>query len=508
MNLFSHPTRPRRLLSLSALTALSVIVGCGSSRGDLSASSASADTPAPDAGVDISTIVNLNGVDPSALPASCTTFITTTLANAGWKGGFLTVPLNWRRPFASQAINVFYYYDATRDLSTATPVMFLNGGPFSSYESAFPRALAEGMSQDVNKNHVMVWMDQRGTGCSIPNVPTATDTTDFATLTKYASDAVVYDAELVRQTLFGNRPWKILGQSYGGKLIARYLELFPENVLEAHMSGVVLTDSMTDFFYYRMKKQNEVLTEFLDYYLSQSPPVDLRPALTRIAGPDGASFCVPALPGYTAPICGRPTLDVTLANVGYGKGRGNGTTENWDSIKGQLLNLINASTDPTEANHMAYVARATSDSSFFSSATQEMVSILWAQSTYALSPNFSQDCATAEIRLMGEGVDVPNLPLSECRFLQAFLAEFSPLHFRNESLIAGNDILTQERILEMVRESGVPTFLYSGDLDSLAQTEAIERLIHSPYIHYTSYGDTAGHGGWYYEPALWSQIFN
>src|SRR5215211_6773924 len=55
-------------------------------------------------------------------------------------------------------------------------------------------------------------------------------------LVHYRADAVVRDAELVRQELDVDR-WSVLGQSFGGFCVTRYLSSAPEGLREAFITG-------------------------------------------------------------------------------------------------------------------------------------------------------------------------------------------------------------------------------------------------------------------------------
>jgi pimeloyl-ACP methyl ester carboxylesterase len=53
----------------------------------------------------------------------------------------------------------------------------------------------------------------------------------------FRADNIVRDAEAIRQQLSGDRPWSILGQSYGGFCALRYLSAAPQGLKEVLITG-------------------------------------------------------------------------------------------------------------------------------------------------------------------------------------------------------------------------------------------------------------------------------
>ena len=116
-------------------------------------------------------------------------------------------------------------------------LVFFQGGP--GFEAARPfkpgsptwleRALAD---------YRVLLLDQRGTGRSTP-VGTlagmsAQEQADY--LQHFRADGIVRDAELIRAEL-GVERWSVLGQSFGGFCVTRYLSAAPEGLAEAFITG-------------------------------------------------------------------------------------------------------------------------------------------------------------------------------------------------------------------------------------------------------------------------------
>ncbi len=128
-------------------------------------------------------------------------------------------------------------------------LVFLQGGPGSEaprpLEATSPAWLGRAL-----QGHRVVMLDQRGTGRSTPvgldtalpdgvgaetlRGATAAQQADY--LTHFRADAIVADAELLREDL-GVQRWSLLGQSFGGFTTLRYLSAAPGSVEKALFTG-------------------------------------------------------------------------------------------------------------------------------------------------------------------------------------------------------------------------------------------------------------------------------
>jgi pimeloyl-ACP methyl ester carboxylesterase len=81
-------------------------------------------------------------------------------------------------------------------------------------------------------------LDQRGTGRSSPigTLPGLTAAAQAEYLTHFRADAIVRDAEHIREEL-GVERWSVLGQSFGGLCVMTYLSIAPEGLCEAFVTG-------------------------------------------------------------------------------------------------------------------------------------------------------------------------------------------------------------------------------------------------------------------------------
>jgi pimeloyl-ACP methyl ester carboxylesterase len=117
-------------------------------------------------------------------------------------------------------------------------VVFFQGGPGSG--SPRPTTNTGWISRMVQEYRVLL-LDQRGTGLSTPvtaqGLRGLAPQEQAAYLRHFRADNIVRDAESIRRQLIGDRPWTILGQSYGGFCAMRYLSAAPEGLEAALVTG-------------------------------------------------------------------------------------------------------------------------------------------------------------------------------------------------------------------------------------------------------------------------------
>ncbi|MEV0844338.1 alpha/beta fold hydrolase [Streptomyces sp. NPDC049954] len=151
-----------------------------------------------------------------------------------------TVPLDHDRPEGEQ-IEVYGREVVATDRGAGERpwLVYLEGGPgfgakrFVGREAWLGRAL---------KDYRVLLLDQRGTGRSTPadrqTLPLRGGPREQADyLAHFRSDAIVRDCELIRETLTGGAPWTVLGQSFGGFCVTRYLSSAPEGLSAALLTG-------------------------------------------------------------------------------------------------------------------------------------------------------------------------------------------------------------------------------------------------------------------------------
>ncbi|HEX2085238.1 MAG TPA: alpha/beta fold hydrolase [Solirubrobacteraceae bacterium] len=150
------------------------------------------------------------------------------------------VPLRHDEP-EGQRIEVFAReVRAPRAADQRRPyLLFLTGGP--GHPAPRPTAPDGWLKAALEEFHVVL-LDQRGTGLSTPanagTLPAVGDAEAQAEyLAHFRADAIVRDAEVVRERLIGDEPWSVLGQSFGGFCATTYLSFAPHGLREAFITG-------------------------------------------------------------------------------------------------------------------------------------------------------------------------------------------------------------------------------------------------------------------------------
>lgn len=119
-------------------------------------------------------------------------------------------------------------------------LVFLQGGP--GFGAPRPNQRG-GWLERALEDHRVLLIDERGTGRSTAiDAPRVTAEGDAEAQARYLahfrSDSIVADCEAVRREL-GVERWSLLGQSYGGFCILRYLSAAPEGLEAAYIAGGV-----------------------------------------------------------------------------------------------------------------------------------------------------------------------------------------------------------------------------------------------------------------------------
>jgi pimeloyl-ACP methyl ester carboxylesterase len=183
--------------------------------------------------------------------------VTTDLRRTDWTLPGLTltdltlpVPLDHADPAAGE-IELFARL-VTRAGGEELPLLvFLQGGPGSEAPRPLD-ATSPGWLPRALRDHRVLMLDQRGTGRSTPvgldaalpegaipgarTLREATPAQQARYLTHFRADAIVADAELLREAL-GLERWSLLGQSFGGFTTLRYLSAAAGGVEKALFTG-------------------------------------------------------------------------------------------------------------------------------------------------------------------------------------------------------------------------------------------------------------------------------
>ena len=147
------------------------------------------------------------------------------------------VPLDHAAP-DGETITVFAREVADPEGRDRPLLVYLQGGPGQEAPRPTRGPSAPGWLDRALADYRVLMLDQRGTGRSSPVAAELTGSAEETAdrLASYRADAIVADAELVRERLGVDR-WSILGQSFGGFCALRYLSVAADSLREAFFTG-------------------------------------------------------------------------------------------------------------------------------------------------------------------------------------------------------------------------------------------------------------------------------
>jgi pimeloyl-ACP methyl ester carboxylesterase len=148
-----------------------------------------------------------------------------------------TVPLDHARP-DGETITVFAREVADPAGRDRPLLVYLQGGPGGEAPRPTRHPSSPGWLDRALTDFRVLMLDQRGTGRSTPigTLPGLTASAQAEYLAHFRADAIVRDAERIREEL-GVERWSVLGQSFGGLCAMTYLSVAPEGLREAFVTG-------------------------------------------------------------------------------------------------------------------------------------------------------------------------------------------------------------------------------------------------------------------------------
>jgi pimeloyl-ACP methyl ester carboxylesterase len=151
----------------------------------------------------------------------------------------LEVPLDHRAP-DGPTITVFAREVADPQGRDRPFLVFLQGGPGQEAPRPTRGPTSPGWLDRALRDYRVLMLDQRGTGRSTPvgTLPGMTPQQQADHLALFRADAIVADAEIVRERL-GVERWSVLGQSFGGFCALHYLSVAPQSLREVIFTGGV-----------------------------------------------------------------------------------------------------------------------------------------------------------------------------------------------------------------------------------------------------------------------------
>ena len=148
-----------------------------------------------------------------------------------------SVPLDHAREHGD-TITVFAREVADPDGLDRPFLVYFEGGPGSNAPRPTRHPSDPSWLDRALQDFRVLMLDQRGTGRSSPigDLPGMTPQEQSAYLTHFRADSIVGDAEWIRKAI-GVERWSVLGQSFGGFCVLRYLSSAPEGLREAFVTG-------------------------------------------------------------------------------------------------------------------------------------------------------------------------------------------------------------------------------------------------------------------------------
>lgn len=182
---------------------------------------------------------------------------------------YFDVPLDYNDREAGR-LRIFAREVASKEgLDKQQPyLVYFQGGP--GFGAGRPTGL-DGWIKAASAHYRILLLDQRGTAKSSP----VTEQTlrhltigdaQAEYLSHFRADNIIRDAETIRRQLIGEQPWSILGQSFGGFCVLRYLSSAPQGLTQAFITGGLpsLTRAASDVYratYQRVATKNELFFE-------------------------------------------------------------------------------------------------------------------------------------------------------------------------------------------------------------------------------------------------------
>lgn len=205
----------------------------------------------------------------------CTKKITMTALNpiegAVTLKHFFKLPLNYQQPGTTIQVFAREMRGLQAGAAELPFLVFFQGGPGFG---ALRPAANSGWLKRILKDYRVLLLDQRGTGLSSPISYASLAHLDSAQQAEYLShfraDNIVRDAEAIRAQLSPDTPWTVLGQSFGGFCILRYLSAAPEGLRAALITGGIPSVSRSADEVYQatfkrtLQKNNDFFSRFSD----------------------------------------------------------------------------------------------------------------------------------------------------------------------------------------------------------------------------------------------------
>lgn len=418
----------------------------------------------------------LAGATARAAPESCADF--RKKLPKGWLQGFAEVPEDWRAP-TGRKIKIFYY--GKKPPAGDLPTVFFNGGPGESSHASFDAFQATDQGRDL----AMIYFDQRGTGCSTP-YPVGQDVPTLKRLLLYGSRAIVLDAEAIRKKLFGTAQWRAFGQSYGGYIVHRYLEVAPDGLATALAHGAAIYQDDGEFTKLRLLAQKRSTARFFTAHpMAKAALVKARSQITPTT----------CFQDKWQKVCGPAILDYLVYFLAY--------ESSWISLSSLMQNLA------------TNIKVALPDFVTNNILTERSTSLLPASVIGLIeAPPESPDakgrgsCEVALSRLAAKGEKAELWLLNECRYYTAVTSLAQPTNDALSQTTFDPDPFRLDAVLASLKaRPKLKLYLYASKNDPLVPADAFvdEAKVLGKLVKFR-YLKASGHEGFLTEPRVWKDL--
>ncbi len=397
--------------------------------------------------------------------------------------GKIEVPENWDQPNGKK-INIFYYGQTHINRKSETPVVFFNGGPSQNSHIPFGQFQTNAKSSQVP----IIYIDQRGTGCSSP-YPNTRDKDFLDRIQHYGSRSIVKDAEALRKHLLGSpKKWKIFGQSYGGFIAHRYLEIAPDSIAAIYAHGNSIMPDWRLFYKHRLLSQKRIIENyFAKFTQDQELIINIKKQI-----PDAQCF-----DNTFVKICGASVIDATVLLLGF--------PSSWDNLHLSLKSLVNADSLIIQNRLKNFVQNF-----IFNTFSNNPVPLALIAKLELNTGDDSDQCTEAIKQLKADGENPDAWLLNECRLSQSI----QYLKTDTDSTLIENFKIKDPINLKIIEQNltnnkNIMFYLYSGELDAYVPKETfnseVNQLNHLKNFQYKNF-ENSGHDGYLTEPTLWDKI--
>jgi pimeloyl-ACP methyl ester carboxylesterase len=393
--------------------------------------------------------------------------------------GTLQVPEDWDHPESSGKIDVFYYVRKARTEAgrNRPPVVFYNGGPGSDSHGSAALLDSKDFSQDVD----FIFIDQRGTGCS-SQFPSDKNEATVQRLKAWGSRGIVGDSEAVRKHLYGNRKWRAFGQSFGGFVVHRYLEVSPEGLDRGIAHGASLMSDAADWLVERIRSQKRVGDSYFEKFPNDREIIKMA---QREIHPD---HCWES--GDTK-ACGPMVLDSLTIMLGF--------QSQWPSLHSIIKSLRNLDGSLNTKTLELVVQRLVFGVYGSGGLAGNVISKM------ELAPGYDDYSGCVEVmkRLREAGENPDAYEINECRLLGGMKSPYPEL-VKNVSA----QPISLPKLVERLSAPSAPLFyLFSGQQDVFVPYATFDEEVRTlgSLVRYKSF-PLSGHEGFYSEEEVTNSV--